>query len=167
MSSVARSRILIGAVLCSIAAAACAAVRDVAPAGSTTTIETDGTNVADRAGRPGGLLPDQIPATSDRQTASGEVPEEQLENVVLDAALRAGIDVDEVVLVTAQAMVWSDGSLGCPERGEVYTQAPVPGYWVVVEAAESAFDYRLTERGTVRLCTNPFGAPPGSGPPES
>ena len=78
----------------------------------------------------------------------------RLAPVIEAAASRAGVDVAEVRVLTAQAMVWSDGSLDCPQPGEVYTQAPVPGYWVVVEGPGAAFNYRLTERGAFRLCTN-------------
>ncbi len=35
---------------------------------------------------------------------------------------------------------------------EVYTQATVPGYWVVLDAAGQVLDYRATEQGAFRLC---------------
>ena len=72
-----------------------------------------------------------------------------------------------VTVLTAQEMLWNDGALGCPEAGQTYTDAPVPGYWVVVGAAGAAYDYRLTSSGSYRLCTNPSSVPPGSGAPES
>lgn len=65
----------------------------------------------------------------------GEVPGELLEGIVADAAERTGVTPDEVEVTTAESVTWSDGSLGCPEPGMMYTQAQVNGYWIVIEAA--------------------------------
>jgi hypothetical protein len=88
------------------------------------------------------------------------VPAQFLDDVVADAADRAGIAPGEVVVVRAQAVQWPDGSLGCPEPGMMYTQAIVDGYWVELDAAGTAFDYRLNERGNFRLCATPGLEPP-------
>lgn len=123
---------------------------------------------ADRSERPPeDGLPEQVPTTQPVQGVTGEVPEAYLQAVVEDAASLAGLPVSQTVVITAQEMLWNDGSLGCPEPGVVYTQAQVSGYWVVVEAGSAAFDYRLTDQGQYRRCENPFGVPPGTGPPES
>jgi hypothetical protein len=63
--------------------------------------------------------------------------------------------------VRAESVVWSDGSLGCPEPGMEYTQALVNGYWVIVEAAGKKYDFRVGGGGSFRLC------PPGQGQPPS
>jgi hypothetical protein len=131
------------------------------PADGTATTALVGDGVVDTS------LPQRVPTTMPGSGVIGEVPDELLALVVDDAAARAGVDVADVTVLTAQEMLWDDGSLGCPAAGETYTDAPVAGFWVVVEAASAAFDYRLTDGGTFRLCTNPFGAPPGSGAPES
>ncbi|MDQ2964887.1 MAG: hypothetical protein M3R57_03465 [Chloroflexota bacterium] len=82
----------------------------------------------------------------------GEVPEAILLRVREDLATRAQANVSGAVVVVAQQVVWNDGSLGCPERGVLYTQALVPGYQVVLELDGQRFDYRSDERGIVRLC---------------
>lgn len=55
-------------------------------------------------------------------------------------------------VVRAEAVVWPDGSLGCPVPGGVYTQAEVPGYWVELELAQRRFDYRFGDPGIPILC---------------
>jgi hypothetical protein len=68
---------------------------------------------------------------------------------------------EQLVMVHAESAVWSDGALGCPEPGMMYTQALVNGYWVVIEAAGQNYDFRVDSRGNFRLC------PPGQGHPPS
>jgi hypothetical protein len=58
-------------------------------------------------------------------------------------------------IVVAEAVTWSDGSLGCPRPGQLYTQALVPGYRIVVEVDGTTYDYRAGRDGPVRLC-EPF-----------
>jgi len=61
-----------------------------------------------------------------------------------------GPSVPEVV--SAEAVTWNDGSLGCPEAGQVYTQALVDGYQVVLGVEGERFDYRVGSGDSVRLC---------------
>jgi hypothetical protein len=84
-----------------------------------------------------------------------EVPGEVLEAIVADAADRAGVERDEVDITTAEAVTWSDGSLGCPEPGMMYTQALVPGYRVVVQAGGEEMSFHASDRGDFRFCQNP------------
>ena len=70
-----------------------------------------------------------------------------------------GVSIAEVSVDRAQAVTWSDGSLGCPEPGQMYTQALVDGYWVVLRAGGQEYDFRASQRGEVKLC------PPGQGRP--
>lgn len=78
-----------------------------------------------------------------------------VEPVRADVATRAGVDPTAVEVVTAEAVEWSDGSLGCPQPGMVYTQAIVSGWRVVVRAGGRDFDYRVTGPGQFRLCDRP------------
>lgn len=85
----------------------------------------------------------------------GEVPGDLLDAITSEAAERAGVEADEVAIITAEAVTWSDGSLGCPEPGMMYTQALVPGYRVVVEAAGEEMYFHASERGYFQFCENP------------
>jgi hypothetical protein len=55
-------------------------------------------------------------------------------------------------VVSAEAMTWNDGSLGCPEAGQAYTQALVDGYQVVLEVDGERYDYRVGSGASVKLC---------------
>ena len=95
------------------------------------------------------------------ELVKGEVPQAILESILKEAAAQAKVDRDQLVIARAQSVVWSDGSLGCPEPGMMYTQMLVNGYWIVVEAAGKQYDFRVGSGGSFRLC------PPGQGQPPS
>lgn len=88
----------------------------------------------------------------------GEIPAEIMQALNADARDRAGQPNATITLVRAEAVQWPDGSLGCPQPDMMYTQAIVPGYWVVMELDGESFDYRVSERGNFVLCEN--GTPP-------
>jgi hypothetical protein len=69
-----------------------------------------------------------------------------------DAGRRTGLPRTALELVSAQAVTWSDGSLGCPQPGMGYTQALVPGYRIRIRAPAQEFDYHGGTRGTLLLC---------------
>ncbi|HEX2370352.1 MAG TPA: hypothetical protein VHM94_14085 [Acidimicrobiia bacterium] len=110
-------------------------------------------------GRPAPSLPpkETLPTvvTTSTPGVTGEVPEGFVDKVVTDAASRAGVDESSVVVLTAAAMQWPDGSLGCPEPGVMYTQAIVDGSQIVVQAGGETYDYRLDGRGHFKLCESP------------
>jgi len=91
----------------------------------------------------------------------GEVPQAILEAILKEVAALARVGPEQVAIARAESVVWSDGSLGCPEPGMMYTQALVNGYWVVIDAAGQRYDFRVDSRGNFRLC------PPGQGHPPS
>jgi hypothetical protein len=112
-------------------------------------------------------LPDRVdpsrvtlPETTPQVT--GEVPQGILDEILADASERAGVAVEEITVRRSEATTWSDGSLGCPQPGEVYTQAIVDGYWVELEAPDgTVLDYRVGNSGYFKLCEG--SASPGSG----
>jgi hypothetical protein len=84
-----------------------------------------------------------------------EAPDGVLAPVVADAATRAGSDTSAVSVVSAEPADWSDGSLGCPEPGVLYTQALVSGWRIVVRVGDQEVDYRVTGPGAFRICERP------------
>ncbi len=94
------------------------------------------------------------PPTAPHPATEGNamVPRELLEQLTADAAARGGVDASAVRVVRAEARTFSDGSLGCPQPGQQYTQALVDGYQVVLEAQGRSYDYRASQRGGFRLC---------------
>jgi hypothetical protein len=104
------------------------------------------------------------PAASSRQVpipspsgplASGAVPVAVVNAAIADAATVSGVDPSAITVVSAEPKTWNDGSLGCPQPGQLYTQALVPGYQVILDANGKKMDYRATASGDVKLCENP------------
>ena len=85
----------------------------------------------------------------------GEVPDSMLEAIKVDLAGRLSASVDEFEVIKAQSITWNDGSLGCPKPGQNYTQALVPGYWIILVRGDEKYDYRATERDYFFLCEMP------------
>lgn len=116
----------------------------------------DSASDASRSERPARTDPAVDPVPTDSGAAAvGEVPAEILSAVLSDAAERSGTPADDIETIRAEAVTWSDGSLDCPEPGQMYTQALVDGYHVVLDAGGEELDYRITESGTFRLCESP------------
>ena len=75
-----------------------------------------------------------------------------LEQIRADAAQRAGVALDHVKVRAVESVTWSDGSLGCPEPGMMYTQALVRGYRVRVDAGGKMFLYHAGAQNTFVHC---------------
>ena len=91
-------------------------------------------------------------------------PDALLAEALADASRRSGIEVSELVIEKSARVTWNDGALGCPEPGMNYTQALVPGWHLVVRAADQVFDYRSADRGRFMLCPAGRGQPPHLSP---
>jgi hypothetical protein len=83
---------------------------------------------------------------------AASVPRAVRRAVVADAARRFSVAESAVVLVSAEQVTWSDGSLGCAEPGQMYTQAVVSGYRVTAKTQEGQMRYHTDDRGTVVNC---------------
>jgi hypothetical protein len=92
------------------------------------------------------------------------VPPNLRDAILADAESRTDIPQEEFAVVRAEAVVWNDGSLGCPQPGMMYTQALVDGYWVVLEAGSEQYDYRADQGSYFLLCEQSLPLKPG--PPD-
>jgi hypothetical protein len=101
--------------------------------------------------------PESAPASAPTSAPSAPdgIPEDVWQAIVSDLEIRVGGSVTDASVLTAEAVTWSDGSLGCPKDGELYTQALVDGYQVVVEVGGTEYDYRVGSGTDVRLCEDP------------
>lgn len=95
-----------------------------------------------------------VPTLEDSKAVIGEVPEEIMTAVLEDLSTTQGVLRDAMTVTRAEGIIWNDGSLGCPQPGEFYTQAPVNGYWIVLEANGRTYDYHAAENGYFFLCPN-------------
>jgi hypothetical protein len=87
---------------------------------------------------------------------AGDLPASVVDPVIAEVAKLAGVPVDQVTVISAEEVTFSDGSLGCPQPGMGYTQALVDGYKIVAEAGGKTYDFRGSG-STFRQCTNPTG----------
>jgi hypothetical protein len=107
--------------------------------------------------------PSETPAPTSTPKISrpeSQLPEAILGPILKEGAKLANVGREQLVIVRAEAVVWNDGSLGCPEPGMAYTQALVNGYWVVIKAAGQTYDFRVGRDGSFRLCPEGRGHPP-------
>lgn len=79
------------------------------------------------------------------------VPAARWDAIVADLAERGVTGTPE--LVSAHAVTWNNGALGCPSPGVSYTQAIVDGMRVVVEVDGTTYDYRFGTTDSPKLCT--------------
>ena len=108
-------------------------------------------------GRPsdprGGGRPPFAPAPADGAATAGipaELPPGRWDAILDDLSSR-GV-TGRPVLVSATAVTWVSGALGCPEPGRSYTQSLVEGMRAIVEVDGRAYDYRFGRGDTPRLC---------------
>jgi hypothetical protein len=87
--------------------------------------------------------------------APAGIPDEVWAAIVADLQRRLDGQVEGLTVVSATAQTWTDGSLGCPEPGQIYTQALVDGYQIVVEVEGQRYDFRIGSGTDVRLCESP------------
>ena len=80
-----------------------------------------------------------------------------------DLSARLSVDLATIAVLRADAVNWSDGSLGCPQPDMNYAQVITPGYLIVLEANGVSFEYHASRGTEVVYCKNPM--PPSSGAP--
>jgi predicted Mrr-cat superfamily restriction endonuclease len=76
----------------------------------------------------------ELPAfASSASVASLDDLTEEVESAIADAAERFDVDPMVVAVAGALRVTWSNGALGCPEDGMMYTEALVDGYLLTLE----------------------------------
>ena len=87
------------------------------------------------------------------------------ETALDDAARLSGLKRADLRVVSAEAVTWPDGSLGCPQPGLLYTQALVPGYRIRIQAGAEILDYHAGWLGQLVLCPKGRSVEPAPGGP--
>lgn len=104
-----------------------------------------------------------IPTLEEKMPVTGEVPQDLLQQMVDDLSERLDVSADAISVERAEEVVWRNGSLGCPQPGQMYTQALIPGYRVILSAGDQMHDYHANDSGYFFHCENPSS--PLGGPP--
>lgn len=73
---------------------------------------------------------------------------------VADLARRTTVEPAEIEVVEVEAVTWDDGAIGCPQPGELYTQAQVAGHRIVLRADGRTWPYHSGGGRGPFLCEN-------------
>ena len=92
------------------------------------------------------------PSPAGTPVVTAQIPREVRRVVVADAARRFNVAESAVVLARAEQVTWSDGSLGCPEPGRMYTQMLVAGFRVVAVTSAGELTYHTDSHGNAVSC---------------
>lgn len=79
-------------------------------------------------------------------------PASVVEAAIADAMQRTGRARDAIHVLVAQAVIWRDGSLGCPSPDRMYTDALVSGHRVVLRVGAETLNYHSGPRGQPVFC---------------
>lgn len=103
------------------------------------------------------------PAATEEPEISPGTPEPTSEPEEMTAAERAALEtlaanldipVEDVRLVSSEAVDWPDGCLGVVDAGLTCAEIIIPGYQIVLEAAGREVEYRTNEDGShIRAAT--------------
>ena len=96
--------------------------------------------------------PTPPPGAAEATLVSLDALPAEVEAAIADAAVRFDVPESEVAVAGALRVVWSDGSLGCPEDGMMYTQALVDGYLLTLEVAGQRVEYHGADGDEPFLC---------------
>ena len=99
----------------------------------------------------GGPSPNSIASSGASTPVPDGIPDAVWAAILADLEHQTGGPSDPEV-VSAEAVTWNDGSLGCPEAGQAYTQALIEGYQVILEVDGERYDYRVGSGPDVKLC---------------
>ncbi len=81
-----------------------------------------------------------------------------IDDAVADLVGRLSIDASAVTVLSASAVVWSDGSLGCPQPGMSYIQVTVDGTLIELSTGDTVYSYHSGGSRPQFLCETTFDA---------
>ncbi len=152
-----RTRLTVTAALAAAALAGCGSATTGSGTASSTTPVTP-TPLPSGSASPTGPDPSSgptVPPPADGSVPAGLADRPEVKKALADAAGRSGIVPGEVVIATYTPVTWSDGSLGCPEKGMAYTQMTVPGELLVLRIDQRTLEYHAGPDGTFAYCADP------------
>ncbi|HJU52145.1 MAG TPA: hypothetical protein VJ815_07400 [Acidimicrobiia bacterium] len=104
------------------------------------------------------------------ETTSGmETDTDLVSTATMDLATRLKVTAAEIEVLEVEAVTWPDGSLGCPEPDQMYTQALVEGQRIILGHDGRVYLYHAGGDTQPFLCASDeadggyeFVPPPGS-----
>ena len=109
------------------------------------------------------LTPEMTQEASKMDETTSPTPrDQQPDNIYVvqakeDLASRLNAAKDQIELVEFKAVVWPDGSFGCPQPGIAYTQVQREGYLIRLRFESKLFDYHGGGNRPPFLCEETAG----------
>jgi hypothetical protein len=85
----------------------------------------------------------------------------EVQAAIADLAKRIEVDRAAVSVAGYADVTWSDGSIGCPQPGTMYTEALVPGHQLILQSEGRLFSYHAAQGKAFGYCAKPV-APTGA-----
>jgi len=79
--------------------------------------------------------------------------ERMVELSKFDLSEHLGISVNDITLISAEAVDWNDSSLSCPQPGMMYAQVITPGYKISLFSDGISYEYHTDTGKNIILCT--------------
>ncbi len=103
--------------------------------------------------------PTVLPGTS-RPTPTDSEPADArglpgVQEAIGAEAQRQGVAPEQVAVITYAEVTWSDGSIGCPQPGMMYTQALVPGRHLELAVNGDVASYHAAADHGFSYCADP------------
>ncbi|MEZ4595227.1 MAG: hypothetical protein R3D55_29385 [Chloroflexota bacterium] len=80
---------------------------------------------------------------------------DKVDQAIADLNQRVGVPVAEIEVVSLLEVTWPDGSIGCPQSGELYTQALVAGQQLILRANGTDYYYHSGRGSEFIYCSTP------------
>jgi hypothetical protein len=78
-----------------------------------------------------------------------------------DLAKKLSITTTLINVLEAKEVTWPDSSLGCPQPGMAYADVLTPGYLIILNANDYAYEYHTSKNTDIFFCENPTPPVPG------
>lgn len=104
------------------------------------TPETTNPQVMPSPGRPGATASPQLGV--------------MLEAIARDLSAQRDVPTDEIALISAVPVTWSNAGLGCPAEGTAYIEVPVEGMLLTLQAGDQTYTYHTDGGRNFVLCVD-------------
>lgn len=81
--------------------------------------------------------------------------EKLIDSARQDLAKRLSVAQAEITLIDVRAVTWGNSSLGCAQKGMVYSDVLTPGFLVILRSGNSQYEYHAGSDQVPSFCENP------------
>jgi hypothetical protein len=134
-------------------ASACGSSGDGAAAGSSPSASSP--SATSSGSGTGGTASAPTPTGTTASLPAGLRTRPRVAAALADAAGRAGVAPEAVVIAGWTPVTWTDGALGCPQEGMAYTQALEEGELLLLRIGTQQLQYHAAGAGPFSYCANP------------